>query len=176
MGGGLGPRLPPVSVPGVFEQNRVLGGCDIVSNHNPISHTFVFTTNPDGSLCHTYSWGNAYDDPNGSHWFKDHPNDVSAAREAISCGGGVDQVGNAALIPYIDQAFAGLDSPYSASCHGNPGFTIWFSTCKEEAMRLEIDARKLQQGQRNLDDFWYYLPLGPSQQGGGCGNLYNQGP
>jgi len=36
-----------------YRQNRQIGGDARMSNSNPASHTFIFTTNPDGTLKHT---------------------------------------------------------------------------------------------------------------------------
>lgn len=66
-----------------YELNRKLGGNVPRSDFNPISHTFLYTTNNDGTLKHTYSWGNDYDDKNRGLLFIDHPNDVQAAETAI---------------------------------------------------------------------------------------------
>lgn len=136
---GIGPQSPklqPYPVQGVFEQNRFLGDSSATWNANPLSHGFLYTTNLDGTLLHTYSWGNGSNDPNGSHWFEDHPNDVSAAQTAILHGGG-DQVGGSDLIPYVDKAFNGLNVPGSPSSHGNG----WIdNNCKTEKQRLMNNA------------------------------------
>ena len=44
------------------------------------SHTFTFTANPDGTIKHTYSWGNS---PNPYGWHRDRPGDLTAAEEAL---------------------------------------------------------------------------------------------
>jgi len=69
-----------------YRQNRQLNpkGFD---TRKPVehfaSHTFLYTTNPDGSLQDTYSWGNEYDKEGKGSWFKNRPEDRCAAEEAI---------------------------------------------------------------------------------------------
>ncbi len=74
---------------------------DGAKSRNPeeglFTHTFIYTTNPDGSLKHTYSWGNRYGKdldgdgvPDGkpytdpANWYKDAPEDTSAAKQDIA--------------------------------------------------------------------------------------------
>lgn len=69
-----------------YRLNRQLSLLSIGSpdpvNHG-LSHTFNYTTRPDGSLKDTYSWGNSYDDQNRGEWHRNSPEDVRAARIAI---------------------------------------------------------------------------------------------
>jgi len=51
--------------------------------YGPVSHTFVYTTNPDGSLENTYSWGNTYDEDGNAIWHKNEPVDRYAANDDI---------------------------------------------------------------------------------------------
>jgi hypothetical protein len=43
-------------------------------------HRFIFTTNEDGSVKNTYSWGNKKNDQG---WNKDQPEDLKAARDGL---------------------------------------------------------------------------------------------
>ena len=120
----------------VFRQNRQLNP-DGLTTREPvehlISHTFIYTTNPDGSLLHTYSWGNEYTDENPSHWYRDRLEDIYAAQEAIkqreeyetaswyekiimpdNFG---DKVGETELVESIESAYRQLRSDNSPSAH-----------------------------------------------------------
>jgi type VI secretion system secreted protein VgrG len=139
--------LPPSPSEGVFRQDRDLNpncATDLDPHNGYYSHTFIFTTNPDGTLKDTYSWGNdgmgndgCIPDPNErvpSRWYQNRPEDVSAATKAISSGVGTSRVGEPDMIPKIDRAFNELkDDPNSPSAHTN-----WFliNNCKSEATRL----------------------------------------
>ncbi len=120
------------------------------------SHTFVYTTNDDGSLKHTYSWGNDYDKQNKGMWFKDSPEDVSAALIAIKqrhefegapyCKRPFlpdnfgDRIGGKELDKFVEKAFQmRKKNPKHNSRHG------WhlFNNCKHEAKRLINDAKSL---------------------------------
>jgi RHS repeat-associated protein len=126
-----------------FTQNRYLG----VVNPNgratrsPISHTFVYTTNPDGSLRHTYSWGNEYDPQSRGLWFRNRPEDRNAAEQAIrSHFVSGDRVGDASLDIYIEIAFEqAVHNPNHPSRHE------WqlFNNCKDEASNLVNTAEAL---------------------------------
>lgn len=120
---------------GVFIVNRRLHGRTPV--HGPISHTFVFTTNKDGSLQHTYSWSN-----NGlvrGAWVLDAEADVNAAQMAIVAGVPAEIVGNIELIQFIDIEFRSLKG-ISSEMHPNLGVT---SNCKTEAKKLIKGAQQL---------------------------------
>jgi hypothetical protein len=154
---------PPVqSQAGVFRQNREFHSGES-TDLNPVdrirSHTFIYTTNPDGTLANTYSWGNDYTQDNPTHWYMDRPEDVSAAQRAIeqrrkyeSATEGEkaslphafgEKVGGPELVPYVDQAYRNLrDNPDSPSAHAN---WLLFRNCKTEATRLTEDAQDLQQ-------------------------------
>jgi hypothetical protein len=51
---------------------------------HPLTHTFIYTTDKDGNLEHTYSWGNTYDKYGCGNWSVDSPEDVYAANKAIA--------------------------------------------------------------------------------------------
>lgn len=122
-----------------YEQNRQLGGNQLRSDYNPISHTFTFTTNPDGSLNNTYSWGNAGDTEG---WHENAPEDRTAAQAAIDQANNgqlqLDRWGNQGLDPYVQQAFDQLNQPDNRHPNG-----IVTYNCKYEANKLIDLARKL---------------------------------
>jgi len=101
------------------------------SRNNPLTHTFVAVTNPDGSIKHTYSWGN---DANLNGWNLDQRLDVLTAQDAFKQGL-VEKVGGPEFDPYIDQAFNNLNKPKNN--HLN-----WIVTnnCKTEGNKLINDA------------------------------------
>ena len=134
------------------------------TNLNPVnsivSHTFVYTTNADGSLKNTYSWGNDYTpgDRKGI-WFKNRPEDVSAAQKAIANKKFWDslpwwgkalmppgttlpmgiRVGNEKLDDYIDSEFSKMKNDESLMHKWQ-----WFNNCKHEAANLIKRAREAQ--------------------------------
>ena len=117
-----------------YWQNRALGGTDRRWNYNKYSHSFIFTTNPDGTISHTYSWGNS---ANTHGWNEDQPEDINAANQAIR-DNATEWRGDSDLDPYIDQAFHEKDNP--ANEHG---WRPW-NTCKTEARSLLRRAHELQ--------------------------------
>ena len=84
-----------------YWQNRELGGSTRKWNRNKLSHSYVFTTNPDGTLAHTYSWGNT---ANTRGWNKDQDEDIAAANEAIR-DKATEHRGDAELDPFVEMAF-----------------------------------------------------------------------
>jgi hypothetical protein len=62
-----------------FQSDRPKG----FATRAPLTHTFVFTTNPDGSLKDTYSWGNKKSLDGTLGWFKNEDVDRNAAKQAI---------------------------------------------------------------------------------------------
>jgi len=127
-----------------FRQNRVLYALDPSGTATlaPLTHTFIYTTNPDGSLEHTYSWGNVYENGDGV-WRMDRLEDQNAANQAIanpSVRG--DRIGDSTLDPYVAQAYQDLSTdPNSPSLHAN---WIVANSCKTEATRLSQEATELQ--------------------------------
>ncbi|HLO66688.1 MAG TPA: RHS repeat-associated core domain-containing protein [Holophaga sp.] len=109
---------------GVFIQNRVLGGRLPVQGI--LSHTFAFTTDANGSLQHTFSWGN--EGLRGS-WVMDAINDRWAAATAIYEGSGYKRVGGPELIPFLHLEFDVLRS-ISSENHYN---YLIINNCKAEA-------------------------------------------
>ncbi|WP_424588041.1 RHS repeat-associated core domain-containing protein, partial [Buttiauxella sp.] len=55
-------------------------GDDARSRWNPLTHTFTVTTDGQGNILHTYSWGN---DANLKGWNLDQSIDIKTAREAL---------------------------------------------------------------------------------------------
>ncbi len=111
-----------------YEANRQLGGGpSIPRDHNPLhllSHTFTFTTNPDGTINHTYSWGN---EANLKGWNEDQPEDFAAAIDALRRGN-AQFIGNSNLDPYIDAQFNRRKNPK----YNHPNGWCAFN-CKTEA-------------------------------------------
>lgn len=108
------------------------------SQYDPLSHTFIFTTNPDGSVAHTYSWGNT---ANPEGWNEDQPEDIAAANEALKLGGNyLNKVGDSSLDPYVNQAFNNLKQNEPEHPNG-----IIDNNCKSEATGLTDEAQQLQQ-------------------------------
>ena len=112
---------------GVYMQNRQIGTDQLRSNFNPLSHTFTFTTNPNGTLAHTYTWRNIGATNGG--WFEDEYNDRSAALQALSSGNYLDRVGGPEMVPFVRSSFDYL-SNYQ---HANQWLLY---NCKQEANNL----------------------------------------
>lgn len=112
--------------------NRKLGHEEALPRSKLISHTFVATTKPDGSLDHTYSWGNV---ANEHGWSKDQPEDHIAAVAALRAGQ-AERVGSSTLDPYIDSTYGRLDNPLYDHWNG-----IVTNNCKTESHSL-IDQSK----------------------------------
>jgi len=122
-----GAALAQTDLSGVYSQNRQIGGNEVRSNFNPFTHTFVFTTNPDGSLAHTYSWRNIGSTSGG--WFQDELPDRSAAMQALSGGYYLDKLCGSDIVPYVQSSFDYL-SNYN---HMNQ----WVNyNCKQEVNNL----------------------------------------
>lgn len=110
--------------------NRQLAarGTSARSLDDRFTHTFVVTTNRDGSVKHTYSWGN---DANLKGWNLDQAIDLGAAEEAIRKGMAVKS-GPAFLDRYVQRAFDLLNQRDKGS--GSDWFAQW------NARRLSIVA------------------------------------
>ena len=120
-----------------YKINRDLArfGDDANRRWNPITHTFIVTTNARGTLDHTYSWGN---DANLNGWNIDQTLDLKTAREAIDKGW-AEQVGDDKLDPYVRKAFDLLNKDENE--HTNK---ILFDNCKTEADKLIGTAKSVQ--------------------------------
>jgi RHS repeat-associated protein len=115
-----------------YSMNRRLASDVASSLWNPVTHTFVFTTNPDGSIQDTYSWGNK---ANPQGWNKVQPEDRKAAQEAVR-DGRIRWEGDESFDNKVEQAFHELNRPENQ--HKN-----WVVTnnCKSEAQKLLARAR-----------------------------------
>ena len=121
-----------------YLQNRTLAAISPIGiaapNEATLTHTFVYTTNPDGSLKHTYSWGNEYERLNGL-WSIDADEDKHAAEQAIhnpAVRG--TRVGDASLDEYVDRLVRVWKGDKThPSLH--PNFLAYWN-CKSEAARL----------------------------------------
>jgi RHS repeat-associated protein len=124
-----------------YQQNRDFdglgGGVSYQSNFNIGTHSFTFTTNPDGSIAHTYSWGNTGNDRG---WHIDRTVDRNAAEQAMTLPRFLqNKVGDSTLDPYIQKAFDQLNKKENE--HQNLGVA---RNCKWEATNLLHLARQLQ--------------------------------
>ena len=96
------------------------------------SHTFTFTTNPDGTVKHTYSWGNTANTHGGN---LDQPEDIAAANDALKNGSGWKE-GEKDLDPFVEKAFNELNKKENE--HRNWGIG---RNCKTETGNLLYKAR-----------------------------------
>jgi RHS repeat-associated protein len=117
-----------------YVTNRLIGGGPSLPWWVLISHTFTFSTNPDGSIAATYSWGNSAN-PNG--WNFDQPEDIAAAMQALQ-NGDAQQVGDSNMDPSYQQAFDQLNNP--ANKHLN---LVVGRNCKTENKKLRQLAQQL---------------------------------
>lgn len=101
---------------------------------NVVTHTFLVSTNPDGSVAHTYSWGN---DANVQGWNLDQPLDIKTAQEALDKGY-AGRVAPSFLDSYYQKAFDLLNKEENE--HSN---FILANNCKDEAGKLNELAWKL---------------------------------
>jgi RHS repeat-associated protein len=103
------------------------------------SHTFTFTTNPDGTIKHTYSWGN---EGNLKGWHRDAPEDMAAAKEALEKGLNWNE-GGKDLDPFVEQAFNELHKKENEHVNLLVG-----RNCKTEAEKLLDKAKADQKGSK----------------------------
>ncbi|AMZ71426.1 MULTISPECIES: RHS repeat-associated core domain-containing protein [Pseudomonas] len=122
-----------------YVTNRDLSvvGTSARSWSNPATHTFTFTTNHDGSVESTYSWGNS---ANLEGWNLNQPEDISAAEQSLK-NGEAKKVGPAFMDSYYRIAFDKLNIP--ANNHSNG---IILNNCKSETANLNNLAWKLFSG------------------------------
>lgn len=140
-----------------IRQNRKLNPKKLkigVPVKHEFSHTFIFTTNEDGSLKSTYSWGNEFDSNNLSLLYKDCPEDRSAAHEAIEQKRIYEAapwwqkpflpnkfgkvIGDSTLDKTIEKAYQKkISDPNDPSRHR---WFLW-NNCKHEANRLIQEAQ-----------------------------------
>ena len=104
-------------------------GDEARSRWNPLTHTFTVTTDGQGNILHTYSWGN---DANLNGWKLDQSIDLKTAREAL--GNGLAQP---TLAPShcVEQAYAELNKKENE--HINLFIT---RNCKQETNRILFKA------------------------------------
>jgi len=101
---------------------------------DPLTHTFTFSTNTDGSIASTYSWGNA---ANLTGWNLNQPEDIAAAREALQKGYAV-KIGPSFVDPYYRRAFNTLNNPINDHRNG-----VIVNNCKSETVNLNHLATSL---------------------------------
>lgn len=120
-----------------YKINRDLArfGDSAARRWNPITHTFTVVTNADGSIAHTFSWGN---DANLKGWSIDQDLDLTTAREALD-NNLAERVGGSELDPYVQKAFDLLNKKENE--HSN---WIVANNCKTETNKLINGAKSLQ--------------------------------
>ena len=121
----------------VANRNFSAIGTSAVPWWDVVSHTFTFSTNPDGSIAATYSWGNA---ANLQGWNLNQPEDINAAQQALQ-NGYAQKVAPSFMDTYYSQAFNQLNNP--ANNHGNG---VLFNNCKAETGNLNTRAWQLGSG------------------------------
>ena len=127
-----------------YQQNRELGGDEVRSNYNIITHSFTFTTNADNTaVLHAYSWGNT---ANLRGWNKDQAEDMKAAQKALDTGKGLNKVGDSKLDPHVEKAFNKLNTKENE--HKN---LVIARSCKTEAGKLLQTARESQKQETAAD-------------------------
>ena len=117
--------------------NRTIGGGPAKPRkfRYSYSHTFTCTTNPDGTVKNTYSWGNKV---NTHGWSKNQSEDISAASEALRKGYAKKE-GGSSLDPAVDKAFDDLNKKKNEHC--NLGVC---RNCKAETQKLLKKAKEIQ--------------------------------
>jgi RHS repeat-associated protein len=133
--------------------NRKIGGGPAFPRNfiNSLTHTFTFTTNPDGSVNNTYSWGNS---ANSNGWNKNAPEDQEAAREALDKNYAKKE-GDSSLDKHVEDAYNKLNKPENE--HPNGGV---LGNCKSETLNLLQTARGLQNPDKPtiVDDLYLMGP------------------
>lgn len=110
-----------------YTANRFISTNLVAPGWEYVSHTFTFSTDDNGNVTATYSWGNA---ANNVGWNLDQPEDIAAAYQALQAGW-AQQVGADYMDQFYWQAFNQLNNP--ANNHGNGWVT---NNCKSEAKKL----------------------------------------
>jgi RHS repeat-associated protein len=129
-----------------YKINRQLGGDRAKHSHNQISHTYVVTTDNNGNVLHSYSWGNRYENNgnpffNNGEWVQDDTtNDIPAAYDALYKGWAT-KIDDGDLDPFIQQAYDLLENGSEILQHP---WTILYN-CKFEANRLIRWANELRE-------------------------------
>ncbi|MFP4473400.1 MAG: RHS repeat-associated core domain-containing protein [Candidatus Omnitrophota bacterium] len=119
-----------------YGANRQIGGNNSRSKVNPLTHTFIFTTE-NNSVDNTYSWGNSYQNGNGV-WHRNHSNDVDAAKESLE-NGDAWLIGGESLDASVEATYLQRISDASHPSR-NHGWSI-INNCKHEAYSLIQDAK-----------------------------------
>jgi len=116
--------------------NRDLGafGSSARPMNDVLTHTATVTTNPDGSIAHTYSWGN---EANPRGWNLDQSLDIKTAREALDKGY-AQKISPAFMDAYYRKAFNQLNKPQFEHSNG-----VITNNCKTETGNLNERAWSL---------------------------------
>lgn len=104
---------------------------EIAGTGQILTHSFIFTTNPNGNLNNTYSWGNSAN-PRG--WNLNQSEDQAAANAALASNSGfyLNRVGDSSLDPFVDLAYYLL---LNDPAHTHPNYWVT-GNCKSEATDL----------------------------------------
>jgi len=117
-----------------YTMNRYISTDAAAAGWFYVSHTFTFSTDDNGTVDATYSWGNA---ANKVGWNLNQPEDISAAYEGLQVGW-AQKVADDYMDQFYMQAFNQLNNP--ANNHGNGWIT---NNCKTEANKLGQLANQL---------------------------------
>jgi len=117
---------------GAYWVNRKIAGN--VPKNGPVSHTFTFTTNPDGTLLHTYSWGNQ--GIIGS-WVQDAEADKLAANQALKDLQFLNFIGGADYIDDVDRAYR-AHAGISSETHMNFGVIVNCKSATDSLVNMAI--------------------------------------
>ncbi len=123
-----------------YRQRRQIGGTGIAGVGQVGTHSFIFTTQPNGSLGNTYSWGNSAN-PRG--WNVNQSEDRAAANAALASNSQfyLNRIGDSSLDPFVDMAYYVL---LNDPAHTHPNYWIG-PNCKSEANDLTDLALSLRQ-------------------------------
>ena len=121
----------------VANRNFSVSGTSALPSRDVVSHTFTFSTNRDGSIAATYSWGNS---ANLQGWNLNQPEDISAAQQALQ-NGYAQKVAPSFMDIYYSQAFNQLNNPAYNHLNG-----VLINNCKTETGNLNTRAWLLWSG------------------------------
>jgi RHS repeat-associated protein len=135
----------------VIDLNRQLGGSKIRSIYNPISHTFLATTqtiNGKEIIESTYSWGNT-GTKHGKRWAKDAMLDMTAATQALRTGDYKRLRGGEQFEKHLAEIMMPRlnDPSHRSNNHSNKWFTL---NCKNETYDALNEARTSYRSEYNF--------------------------
>jgi hypothetical protein len=113
------------------------------SRWNPVTHTFTVVTNSDGSIAHTYSWGN---DANLKGWNLDQDLDLTTARAALD-----NNLAERVTDVIDDRCVAAAYDELNKSENNHINGVVYFN-CKTETSKLMELAKAICKS-------WYESPI-----------------